>query len=173
MRLDSIYIRKGKAWVEKYFAEMEKENSAIKHYGVKGMKWGVRRTPEQLGYKKRVANYLKNSTIVRDAIRSGKVSKRINREKQLRHTKTYHIKGRSHLDGDLEFAQRLVDEFSGTGRPLTDRNGNWYNRERVICPENVGMHVDQTGKETPSNIAIIIYSKTGSHVYPGKRGGKV
>lgn len=60
--MDSIYIRKGKALVEKYFAEIEKENSTIKHYGVEGMKWGVRRTPEELGHKKRVANYLKNST---------------------------------------------------------------------------------------------------------------
>lgn len=40
MHLDSIYIRKGKALVEKYFAEIEKENSTIKHYGVEGMKWG-------------------------------------------------------------------------------------------------------------------------------------
>ena len=131
MHLDSIYIRKGKAWVEKYFADMEKENSTIKHYGVKGMKWGVRRTPEQLGHKKRVANYLKNSTIVRDAIRSGKVSKRINREKQLRHTKTYPIKGRSYLDVDLEFAQRLVDELSVTGTPVISQTGDWLYMERA------------------------------------------
>lgn len=26
--------------------------SSLEHYGVKGMRWGVRRTPEQLGYKK-------------------------------------------------------------------------------------------------------------------------
>lgn len=24
---------------------------ALEHYGVKGMKWGIRRTPEQLGHK--------------------------------------------------------------------------------------------------------------------------
>lgn len=24
----------------------------LQHYGIKGMKWGVRRTPEQLGYAK-------------------------------------------------------------------------------------------------------------------------
>ena len=165
--MDSIYIRKGKAWVEKYFTEMEKENSTIKHYGVKGMKWGVRRTPEQLGRKKRVANYLKNSTIVRDAIRSGKVSKRINREKQLRHTKTYHIKGRSYLDGDLEFAQRLVDELSGTGSPIMDKKGNWTYRERVTYSRSIGIHVDEkTGSETRTNKGTIVYSKTGTHIYP-------
>ena len=39
MRLDSIYIRKGKAWAEKYFAEMEKENSTIKHLRNDGYKY--------------------------------------------------------------------------------------------------------------------------------------
>ena len=29
------------------------------HYGVKGMKWGVRRTREELGYKKRLVRYPK------------------------------------------------------------------------------------------------------------------
>lgn len=169
MHLDSIYIRKGKALVEKYFAEIEKENSTIKHYGVKGMKWGVRRTPEELGHKKRVANYLKNSTIVRDAIRSGKVSKRINQEKQLRHTKTYHIKGRSYLDGDLEFAQRLVDELSGTGTPVISQTGNWLYMERAEADRNIGVFVDpKTGREKRTNKVMIRYSKTGSHIHPRK-----
>ena len=37
--------------------------TVIKHYGVKGMKWGVRRTPEQLGHKKKVANNSKNDIL--------------------------------------------------------------------------------------------------------------
>lgn len=32
------------------------ELDELKHYGVKGMKWGIRRTPEQLGHKKKVAS---------------------------------------------------------------------------------------------------------------------
>lgn len=36
------------------------ENTSLTHYGIKGMKWGVRRTPEQLGHynlkKARTAN---------------------------------------------------------------------------------------------------------------------
>ena len=39
------------------------------HYGVKGMKWGVRRTPEQLGHSPKVAKagkrvYLKRNPAV-------------------------------------------------------------------------------------------------------------
>lgn len=28
------------------------DNNSLEHYGIKGMHWGVRRTPEQLGHKK-------------------------------------------------------------------------------------------------------------------------
>lgn len=131
------------------------------------MKWGVRSTPEQLGHKKRVAKYSKNSTIVRDAINSGEVPKRINREKQLRHTKTYHIKGRSYLDGDLDFAQRLVDELSGTGVPVISQSGKWLYMERVEADRSIGVFVEHnTGKEIRTNRAMIRYSKTGSHIHP-------
>ena len=32
------------------------DNDELYHYGVKGMKWGVRRTPEQLGHLKKAAS---------------------------------------------------------------------------------------------------------------------
>lgn len=31
--------------------EVSSMNNELRHYGIKGMKWGVRRTPEQLGHK--------------------------------------------------------------------------------------------------------------------------
>ena len=55
------------------------------HYGVKGMKWGVRNGPPYPLDKSKKSGKMK-STIIQDAIRSGEVSKKVNREKQLRHT---------------------------------------------------------------------------------------
>lgn len=59
-----------------------------------------------------------------DAIKSGKVSKRINREKQMRHTYSHHLPGRSYLDGNLDFAQDLIDLLAGTGEAFIDESGN-------------------------------------------------
>lgn len=43
---------------------------SLMHYGVKGMKWGVRRTPEQLGHKKAIADD-KNTGKINTTIISG------------------------------------------------------------------------------------------------------
>lgn len=43
-------IDKGKRWVLKHGYYNKPDE--LMHYGVKGMKWGVRRTPEQLGHKR-------------------------------------------------------------------------------------------------------------------------
>lgn len=139
-------------------------SNELKHYGVKGMKWGVRNGPPYPLDKSK-----KRDTIVLEAIESGQVSTKINREHQLRHSKTYHTPGRSYLDGDLDYAQKLVDELSGTGEAKIDSNGNWTHKEMVSHTEPVGTHVDPiSGKETRTNKAAIIYSKTGTHIYPRK-----
>lgn len=140
----------------------------LMHYGVKGMKWGVRRTPEQLGHKKVVAKRSGSDTIVADAIASGLVSKTVNREKQMRHTRQGHAPGRSYIDGDLDFAQALVDRLSGTGDAVTTKAGEWLRKEKVESPHIIGTHVSRSGVETKSNKAMIVYSKTGTHIYPRK-----
>ena len=153
---------------------MASTNRELYHYGVKGMKWGVRRTPEQLGHKKKtldksVKSDRIKSTVVQDAIRTGKVKKEINQSKQLRHTFHGHTKGRSYLNGDLDFAQALIDKLSGTGEAIFDMNGKWTHRERVVDTHIIGTHVNfRTGKETKTNKAVIIYSRTGTHIYPRK-----
>lgn len=126
----------------------------LKHHGIKGQKWGERRGPpypltlEAKSYKDKppigevLAKSQTRSTIVQDAIRSGEVSKTINREKQLRHTLTGHLEGRSYLHGDLEFAQQLVDKLSGTGEANVDSKGNWTHKEKVQVSRIVGTYVD-------------------------------
>lgn len=73
------------------------------------------------------------------------------------------------MDGDLAEAQRLVDELSATGEAVFDRNGNWKNKERVVSDKIIGTYVDnENGKETMTNAVVIVYSRTGSHIYPRK-----
>lgn len=155
---------------------LERKETVLKvlcHYGVKGQKWGVRRTPEQLGHKPPVKALLEKSlarsTIVQDAIRSGEVSKLINREKQTHHTFESHLPGRSYIHGDLDFCQKLIDELSGKGEPVIVKGDTWTKRERVTASEIIGTHVDpSTGVETKTKVAMIVYSKTGTHIYPRK-----
>ena len=71
------------------------------------------------------------------------------------------------------FNQKLVDELSGTGSPVLDAKGNWTNKERVQADSIIGVHVEKkTKKETETNKALIIYSKTGSHIVPRKEDDK-
>lgn len=144
----------------------------LKHHGVKGQKWGVRRTPEELGHKPPIKEVLEKSrarsTIVVDAIRSGEVSKVVNKEKQLKHTIDNKTSGKSYLNGGLKYAQELIDNLSGTGEPKVDRHGNWVHKEAVVNSKPVGVHVEPDGQRSESKAAMIVYSKTGSHIYPRK-----
>lgn len=134
------------------------------HHGVKGQKWGVKNGPPYP-----LKDNVNRDNIVERAIESGEVKKEINREKQLRHTKSNHTPGRSYLDGDLEFAQELVDKLSGTGRAVCDESGKWLHMERVENENDIGVLVDKdTGEESRTNKAMIRYSKTGSHIHPRK-----
>lgn len=145
----------------------------LAHHGIKGQKWGVRRGPPYpLGDKPPIKEVLEKSlsrsTIVQDAIRSGEVSKKINREKQMRHTMSGHTPGRSYLYGGLEFSQQLIDELSETGDPKLDSHGKWTHKELVKASKVIGTHVDPDGEETETDAAMIVYSNTGSHIYPRK-----
>ncbi|MCI9004441.1 MAG: hypothetical protein HFH39_04215 [Lachnospiraceae bacterium] len=150
--------------IKEKLEEVSYGNPYLVHHGVKGQKWGVRNGPPYPLDKSP-----RHDTIVKDAIESGLVSKELNPEKQMRHTKNHHTPGRSYLDGDLEYAQKLIDKLSGTGEAKLDRNGGWNHRERVTSPHDIGTYVNEDGVEIKSNIGMIIYSKTGTHIYPVRR----
>lgn len=151
--------------IDKKLNELDQPgNDMLAHHGVKGQKWGVQNGPPYPLDKSK-----KHDTIVADAIESGLVSKKINPEKQKRHTLSGHTPGRSYLNGDMDYAQKLVDELSGTGQPLVNvKTGAWLRKEKVVSTDIVGVHVDRDGNETTTNKAMISYSKTGTHIYPRK-----
>ena len=108
---------------------------------------------------------------VKNAVASGAVTTKVNKEKQNRHIKNSagYQQGKSYIAGTLEDAQNLVDELSGKGIALYSRDGKWLHKERVHSTETIGTHVDpKTGKETKTGNGIIVYSKTGSHIIPAK-----
>ena len=68
----------------------------------------------------------------------------------------------SYLYDDLDYAQRLVD------KPLLDKNGNWLRKEKFTDTKAIGVHLDINGKKVETDAGMIVYSKTGTHVYPRK-----
>lgn len=157
---------KTRRFVESYLEKIKSklnEDDTLQHHGIKGQKWGVKNGPPYPLDKSG-----ESDTIVKDAIESGEVSKIINSEKQRRHTKTDHTPGRSYLDGDLTYAQELVDKHSGKGEAVVDSNNQWTGKEKFSDSEVIGTHVDTDGIETRTNKGMIVYSKTGTHVYPRK-----
>ena len=149
--------------VEDIFAKIKEAlNNDLSHHGIKGMKWGVRNGPP---YPIDKSN--KSDKMVLDAIDSGEISTTVKIKSQKLHTKDGHTPGRSYLDGDLDYAQRLINKLSGTGEPVVDSKGNWRKKERVVNSTDIGVYVDNTtGKEMRTNKAMIIYSKDGAHIYP-------
>ena len=137
--------------------------NTLAHHGIKGQKWGVRNGPP---YPLDKAD--KRNKMIEDAIDSGQVSKTINENKQKRHTQADHSPGRSYIYGDTEYAQDIVDKYYGKGEALVDDNDNWLRKERIDCDDAIGVYVDKDGNETETRCAMIVYSKTGSHVYPRK-----
>lgn len=136
------------------------------HHGIKGQRWYVRRTKEELGYQ-RTAEKEKFS-----AITSGEVTLKVKRECQARHIRNSagYIKGRSYLFvKDLSEAQALIHALSGTGSAVHCR-GTWQHKERVKSSRYIGVYVDPvTGDEIKTRRAMIIYSKSGSHIIPIRR----
>ena len=163
---EHIKLAKNTRKMVEYILSLMKDKlgyDSLAHHGVKGQKWGVQNGPPYPLDKSE-----KKSNMVSELDDS---EKEINKEKQSRHLSESRAKGRSYLNGDIDDAKKLIDELSGTGEPKYDRHGNWVKKEIVSSKDIIGMYVDpNTYEETPSNKAVIVYSKTGAHIYPIKKG---
>ena len=108
---------------------------------------------------------------IREYIRSDKVSKTINPEKQSRHIidSAGYIEGRSYLLPGVD-AQGLVDKHHGTGEIRFTKAGDWINKEFISTEYIIGVEVNPvTGTKTATNRFLIHYSKTGTHIVPAQR----
>ncbi len=105
---------------------------------------------------------------IENNVKHGNIKLEINKDKQNRHLESSHVNGRSYLYGSLNNAQKIVEEYSGSGTAIIiSDNDEWTSKERITCSKTIGVHIDAiTGKANKTNKAIIIYSKTGTHVVP-------
>ena len=156
------------------------KNYYLSHHGTKGQKWGVRNGPPY-PLSKETKDRIKNKesanivdSIIKEALDSGIVVDKLNKESQQRHLLGKHyIEGKSYLDISYKKAEEIYEKYRGTGQAIVDKNGNWTHHEQVNIPYNVAVYVDpETGKKTRSNIIKITYSKTGSHMMSANTGKK-
>ena len=112
-----------------------------------------------------------SKNVIADAIKNGLVKTTVNRESQRRHMidSPDYKTGRSYMYGTLEEINKLISELIGKGVAVLDRKGAWTHKERVQASKVVGKHIDkETGTETETHAAMIVYSNTGTHIYPRK-----
>lgn len=100
--------------------------------------------------------------------RHSKKERTINPNKQNRHL-GIQADGRSYLYGTLADAQKIVDDYSGKGVKASPDGS----KERVRIGRIVGVFVHPKDGPFPSDWVMIVYSKTGCHVYPSdpRKGG--
>ena len=89
--------------------------------------------------KQTITDYSQNSVdkssgngiiVIKESLKSGKVSVDVNKEKQNRHIKSSsgYTPGRSYIYGSLEDAQILVNKLTCTGTPIISSDGEWQKR---------------------------------------------
>ena len=106
-------------------------------------------------------------TTIIDAIKSGTVKDSINADLQAPHMEGGRKAIRGFMYGTLDDVEDLYREVRGTGKPVYHpETGEWLHKERIRYHRVIGV-ID--GEETDK--IMIIYSKTGSHIYPRKPGG--
>lgn len=115
----------------------------------------------------RLEAYLRDKPI-RDWIASDEQPKTIDVWKQGKHIVGHanYRPGRSRITISPEKAQEIVNRLAGTGELLRDKKGHWRHQELVQIDDIIGVAVGLDGNETPTQRAVIHYSKSGTHIVP-------
>lgn len=105
---------------------------------------------------------------IRQDILNGKYELKVNEEKQDKHisgAKKYNPdKNRSILTSD---AQELINNYAGKGRIITRKKS--FPKEKIVSDKTIGKYYNKRmGKFVETQWGMIIYSKTGTHIYPAK-----
>lgn len=98
---------------------------------------------------------------------SGSRSSKINWDKQNKHDKQskHYVDGKSYTTIPKDSIQKFVDKYLPLAQKISD------GKYRVHSKEIVGMYIDKHGMAHPSTNAIIVLSRTGSHIYPVRPDG--
>ncbi|GAB6160250.1 polymorphic toxin type 50 domain-containing protein [Howardella ureilytica] len=72
--------------------------------------------------------------------------------------------GKIYIYGDKKTVEDLYNEFSGKG-DLIEYKGEWLKKERITAERTIGVYIDQNGVAIETNRFMIIYSKSGYHIY--------
>lgn len=98
---------------------------------------------------------------------SGSNSSALNWDKQNRHDKSsrHYVEGKSYVTMPKGNVQNFIDKHLPSAQKIGE------NKYRVHSNEIVGMYIDNHGNAHPTTNAIIVTSKTGSHMYPAKPDG--
>lgn len=105
---------------------------------------------------------------MRRAVKRGDVKLSIKVDKQAQHDRNSpkYVKGKSYVYFRTSEAQRYILRLHGTGELLSSQKGAWINKERVRSDTPIGVCLDKDGNAHETHYAMIIYSKTGTHIYP-------
>ena len=113
-----------------------------------------------------------NQKLLKDKIKSGELPLKINQDKQARHIlqngETSKSDGRSYLTIGLTDAQLVIDEYHATGDVVHVPSSNKF-KELITTKKEIGVDGRSNRK---TNRAFINYSKTGTHIFPTKKGRK-
>lgn len=108
---------------------------------------------------------------IRDRIQSGERPLTILPDKQGKHIRGHknYTEGRSYLTITQEDAQKLIEQYAGTGELRRDKSGRWTHKEFVTAKQVIGVWVNQnTGEARQTHRFTIHYAKNGTHIVPAE-----